>query len=256
MCLISFAYNVHDSYPLIVVANRDEFYERPTASAHFWADAANILAGRDLVQGGSWLGISKQGRFAAITNYRDPKLSETGTSSRGEIVQQFLLSTLSGDDFITQLREKKADYAGFNALLFDGHVMHHYNNIFDEHNVIPNGVHSLTNGTLNSDWPKAQLANEKLHAVLQKNEQPNAKNLISLLDDETIAPDEKLPQTGVGIHLERILSAQFIKLPNYGTRCSTAVVFEKSGRIQFIERTFENGKMQFDKTFVVDKYLD
>lgn len=251
MCLIAFSYKVHPSYPLIIVANRDEFYDRPTAAAHFWEDEPEILAGRDLRQQGSWMGVSKNGRFAAITNYRDPRLPETGQLSRGEIVRLFLTTTDSTDSFIQSLRAKRDLYGGFNVLLYDGKDMHHYNNIYDEHRIVESGIHGVSNATFNTPWPKVNAAKRVLKNALDQ-DPIEVNTLVSLLANVEIAQDEVLPNTGVGIHLERSLSAQFVKLPNYGTRCSTAIVFHNNEEIDFLERTYENGKFKFDRSYRID----
>ena len=250
MCLIAFAYQTHATYPLIIIANRDEFYERPTAAAGFWEDAPVILAGRDLKMNGSWMGVSTSGRFAAITNYRDPSRPESGDLSRGEIVQAFLSTTQTTAAFIEALRKKKALYGGFNVLLYDGEALHHYNNVFDEHHIVPPGLHSVSNATLNTSWPKATFAKEALQTALSANTLETS-SLISLLANDQIAPDDTLPDTGVGIHLERALSAAFVKLLNYGTRCSTAITFHQNGTIQLLERTYEQGEFAFDTAFEI-----
>lgn len=251
MCLIAFSYKVHPAYPLIIVANRDEFYDRPTAAAHFWEDESDILAGRDLRQQGSWMGLSKSGRFAAITNYRDPRLPETGQLSRGEIVRLFLTSTESTDSFIQSLRSKRDLYGGFNVLLYDGEDMHHYNNIYDEHRLVESGIHGVSNATFNTPWPKVEAAKHILEKTTDK-DKIEVNSLIPLLANDEIAQDEVLPNTGVGIHLERSLSAQFVKIPNYGTRCSTAIVYHNNGEIDFLERTYENGDYKFDQSYHID----
>lgn len=251
MCLIAFSYKVHPAYPLIIVANRDEFYDRPTAAAHFWEDEPDILAGRDLRQQGSWMGLSKSGRFAAITNYRDPRLPETGQLSRGEIVRLFLTSTESTDSFIQSLRSKRDLYGGFNVLLYDGEDMHHYNNIYDEHRIVESGIHGVSNATFNTPWPKLETAKHILEKATDK-DTIEVNSLIPLLANDEIAQDEVLPNTGVGIHLERSLSAQFVKIPNYGTRCSTAIVYHNNGEIDFLERTYENGDYKFDRSYHID----
>lgn len=248
MCLIAFAYQSHPKYPLIIIANRDEFYERPTAPAHFWTEAPSILAGRDLRMNGSWMGVSKAGRFAAITNYRDPSQPESGTFSRGGIVQDFLNSTQSCTKFIEALRKNKDLYGGYNVLLYDGETMQHYNNVLDEHNSVTPGVHSVSNATFNTSWPKTVFAKEALRSIIQ-HDILAVTDLISLLANDQIVPDEALPTTGVGIHLERALSAAFVKLPNYGTRCSTALIFHENGTIELLERTYEQGNFSFDTAF-------
>jgi uncharacterized protein with NRDE domain len=242
---------VHPQFPLIVAANRDEFFDRPTAPAQFWSDVPQILAGRDLLQGGSWLGVSTNYRFAAITNYRDPKLPDSGIYSRGDIVRQFLEQPINIDSFIAQLRHTKEAYGGYNVLLYDGHKMHHFNNIFNEYTIIESGVHSLSNATLNSSWPKTQLASNNLAERLKEKKIKHPDQFISLLTSKVIAPDNQLPNTGVGIHLERLLSPQFVNMPNYGTRCSTAILFGQNNNVQFMERTYTQGEKQFDRYFSI-----
>lgn len=250
MCLIAFSYKVHPNYPLVIIANRDEFYDRPTAAAQFWEDKPTILGGRDLLQQGSWMGLSKNGRFAAITNYREPSLPEPALVSRGEIVSQFLLSTEPIEAFVDSLREKKNLYGGYNVLLFDGQQMRHYNNVFDEHNKIEPGTYGISNATLNTPWPKVEQAKSALINGTNNNNF-DVQDLISLLANDEIAHDEVLPNTGVGIHLERALSAQFVKLPNYGTRCSTAITYNRNGTIDFLERTYDEGRILFDWPFSI-----
>lgn len=255
MCLIAFAYKKHPDFPLIIIANRDEFYERPTEAVHFWEDAPTILAGRDLRMNGSWLGVSKSGRFAAITNYRDPNRPETGQLSRGAIVKAFLNATQTSADFVEELQSQKDLYAGFNVLLYDGEQLHHYNNIFDEHNIVPPGIHSVSNATLNTPWPKARFAANALQSALGE-EAIEVDGLIPLLANDATAQDDSLPDTGVGIYLERALSAAFVKLANYGTRCSTAITINNNGHIQLQERTYEQGKFAFDKQFTFEAVFD
>ena len=250
MCLIAFAYQAHTTYPLIIIANRDEFYERPTATASFWQDVPGILAGRDLKLKGSWMGVSTSGRFAAITNFRDPRRPDSGDLSRGEIVQDFLSCQQTSAIFVDNLRTKKALYGGFNVLLYDGKELHHYNNVLDEHSIVPPGVHSVSNATLNTPWPKVTFAKQALQTAIAA-DTLEVTSLIPLLTNDQMAPDEALPDTGVGIHLERALSAAFVKLPNYGTRCATAITFHQHGTIQLLERTYEQGTMRFDTAFEI-----
>lgn len=250
MCLINFHFQQHPVYQLVVVANRDEFYERPTAAAAFWEDDANILAGRDLLQKGTWMGISKEGRFAALTNYRDPRLPQTGRFSRGEIVRTFLSSNIEAPEFIDQLAKTRDDYAGYNVLVGDGNGLFHYNNIFDERNVITAGTHSLSNHTLNTPWPKVAKGKQKLAQYVCAN--PNELQLEPLFDivaDEEMAPDEALPQTGVSLEWERTLSPLFIKSPKYGTRASTVLLMDINGEVTFVERSFDKGAFHQEKQF-------
>lgn len=248
MCLITFAVQHHPNYPLIIVANRDEFYERSTAAATFWTEQPGILAGKDLLQGGSWMGVSTNGRFAAVTNYRDPSLSELNKCSRGEIVPQFLTSDLPVSQFLANLQQQKQNYGGFNALLFDGQHLLHFNNIVNETTMIHPGIHSVSNHTLNTPWPKVQQAKLLLTQAIDENDLA-PEQLISLLTDTTVADDRALPKTGVDISVERLLSPLFVKMPNYGTRCSTVLLFDQDKNVQYLERTYEQGNFAFDRSF-------
>ena len=249
MCLVNFQFQVHPNYPLIVVANRDEFYERPTESAHFWEDHPTILAGRDLLQMGTWLGVSKAGRFAALTNFRDPQL-KPGHLSRGDIVRDFLIGQQEPLDFIEELKKSRDSYGGYNIVIGDSHQLFHYNNILDEMNEVSPGTHSLSNHTLNTPWPKVEKGKQRLaeHLLLDNIE---VGPLFDLLTDESVAQDSELPDTGVGIELERSLSPLFIKMTNYGTRSSTVLLMDKNQNITFAERTYYKGKMHSEKFFEI-----
>lgn len=249
MCLINFHYNDHKKYQLIVAANRDEVYHRPSKPVHFWSDYPSILAGRDLVQMGTWLGISKEGRFAAITNYRDPRLPAK-PYSRGDITKTFLSQSMDASTYIQKLQETKELYGGYNAIIWDGNNFMHYNNIFDEKNFISPGTHSLSNHTLNTPWPKVVKGKNLLAQYIRNS--PNhidIEELFQMLMDTEKASDIELPDTGVGLEMERNLSSLFIHIPNYGTRCSTVLLIDWDGYVTFIERTFHEGKLQFEKSF-------
>jgi len=249
MCLIHFHYKEHPIYQLIVIANRDEIYDRPTAPAHFWEDEPEILAGRDLLQMGTWLGISKNGRFAAITNFRDPTLPER-PRSRGEIVRNFLAGQVPPKDFIENLAKEKDCYGGFNVILWDGEHLLHYNNIFDEKYEISQGTHSVSNHTLNTPWPKVVKGKGRLEEYIKTHPHlVHIDDLFEIMMDREIAPDEELPDTGVGLEMERNLSATFIQLPHYGTRCSTVLLIDKEWNVTFVERTFNSGNFKFEKRF-------
>lgn len=249
MCLINFHFQNHPVYKLIVVANRDESYARPTESAEFWDDEPNILAGRDLLQLGTWLGVSKQGRFAAITNFRDPRLPER-TKSRGEIVRMFLSENLSIEEFIDKLKNSRELYGGYNVLVYDGNKLIHYNNILNEMNEIHPGTHSLSNYSLNTPWPKVVKGKQKLYEHVQSNQSHiDHEELFKIVNDTSIANDNDLPDTGIGIELERLLSPMFIKMPNYGTRSSTIVLMNKNNEITFVEKTFQEGQFQFERKY-------
>ena len=250
MCLINFNFQDHSKYKLIVAANRDESYARPTASAHFWEDEALILAGRDLLQGGTWLGITKNGRFAALTNYLDPSLPIIGRFSRGDIVRQYLTTDVEPLDFIRRLAEDRSLYDGFNIIVGNGDQLIHYNNILDETNVISPGTHSLSNHTLNTPWPKVVTGKKRLSEYVSTNQNSiDMDSLFDILSDHTIAEDNKLPETGVGLEIERVLSPLFIKSPNYGTRSSTVVLIDRENNVSFAERVFVEGGSYEEKRF-------
>lgn len=239
MCILTFSYKTHPHHPLVVAANRDEFYIRPTEPAHLWEDAPHILAGRDAEKGGTWLGVSAKGRMVAITNYRDPELVETGMHSRGRIATDFLNTEVTADFFAKDLQDKRDLYGPFNVLLYDGDKLIHYNNVVDEITEVSPGIHCMSNATLNTPWPKV----EALKAGIEKTmENPDFTDddLFQILSDRTQAEDDRLPSTGVLLELERKLSPIFIHFEGYGTRSST-VIRLSGDSWDFTERTFENG---------------
>lgn len=249
MCLIHFNYNEHPIYQFILVANRDEFYSRPTKPADFWEDEPHILAGRDLLQMGTWLGVSKNGRFAAITNFRAPTLPER-PFSRGEIVKKFLTNPIQPNQFINQLENERDSYGGYNVIIFDGNVLLHYNNILDEKHEISPGTHSISNYSLNTPWPKVVKGKALLSKYVKNHPRKiQIDELFQIVMDREIAPDDQLPNTGVGLEMERKLSPSFIQLPHYGTRCSTVLLVDYDQNVTFVERTFHNGELQFEKQF-------
>lgn len=245
MCIISFHFQQHPKYKLIVVANRDEFYRRPTKHVHFWEDKPNILAGRDLEANGSWMGITKEGRFAALTNYRDVKyFSSTGKRSRGEIVTNFLSGSMDAEYYLQQLHQHRDNYNGFNVIVGTADELYYYGNEQGKIVKIEPGTHSLSNELLNSPWPKVERAKSLLSSYVLNNDTIEAKELFSQLHDDTIAADDKLPNTGVGISLERQLSPIFIRTEDYGTRSSSVLLITHDNEVQFIERVFNDGQFK------------
>lgn len=249
MCLINFQFHEHPYYKLIVAANRDEFYNRPTASAHFWNDEPTILAGRDLEQMGTWLGITKQGRFAALTNYRNPAHMASGKTTRGEIITNYLTETSSPWDFIATIHENKVSYNGFNLILGNPDQLVYYNNIDGNTVDIPPGTHGLSNHFLNTPWPKVTKGKEMLHNYVIKHEVIQVDKLFAILSNEEVAEDVNLPETGIDLELERQLSPLFIKTEQYGTRCSTVLLIDHENNLTFLERTFNNGLFIKEKKF-------
>ena len=239
MCLIAFAWKAHPDYPLIVAANRDEWHDRPASPARWWEDQPDILAGRDLKAGGTWLGISRRGRFAALTNFRDPSDRKSDAPSRGQLVSDFLAGTASVHDYLCQLQVMAPLYQGFNLLVGDGDVLQYFSSRTGEILVVPPGVHALSNHTLNEPWPKVELAKSALAAALQAEMPEDARKLAvyDFLSNDSRATDEQLPDTGVGLEWERALSPALIVTEKYGTRCSTMLSIARGGAVTFEERS-------------------
>ncbi len=241
MCLITFAYNVHPSYRLILAANRDEFYERPSSSADFWKDHPKVLAGRDLKSRGTWLGITRDGKFAAVTNYRDPSAFKSGARSRGSLVSRYLTGKQNADHYLKKIASQVDRYNGFNLLLGDNHDIFVFSSRGEMQKLKP-GIYGLSNHLLNSPWPKVTRSKRMLKAALEKKGDALEEELFSLLADRCVAPDSKLPETGIGLEWERILSPAFIQSPIYGTRSSTILLVGKNRRVRFVEKVFDGQK--------------
>ena len=237
MCLILFAYRVHSEHPLIVAANRDEFYERPTAAASIWPGPDGILAGQDLRAQGTWLGVTAGGRFAAVTNYRgDEKPIETATS-RGGLVTGFLRSERSVEDFLSRLIHGSVLYQGYNLLVYDGENLAYASNRGKNRlQILQPGVYGLSNGHLNTSWPKVDNGRQTLKSLVTANVLSD-DDLFAMMADGSRAPDSALPQTGVSQQWERLLSSAFIQSENYGTRCTTVVKYSNADSVEFVEKT-------------------
>lgn len=237
MCLLLFGVKACPSFPFILAANRDEFYQRPTATMNFWPENPCILAGKDLECGGTWFGINTQGRFAALTNYRDPRTLKTGAPSRGDIIVKFLESKDSTPDFLNILKSESDRYNGFNLLAGDCHTQYWFSNQTQAITAVPPGIYGISNHLMNTPWPKVSTGKRSLAKAIDA-ETLDAKTLFKLLSDSATPADELLPDTGVGLEWERLLSPLFIKSPTYGTRSSIAMGITSQGKIQVTERTY------------------
>ncbi|WP_041274417.1 NRDE family protein [Desulforamulus reducens] len=237
MCLIFFAYNYHPRYQLIVAANRDEFYKRPSLPAAFWRDNPTILAGRDLEQGGTWMGLTTTGCFAALTNYRDPVHNNPQAPSRGYLVHKYLNSDVSPEYYLKNLPNGGAEYNGFNLLVGTTQAIYYYSNREKVIRKIANGIYGLSNGFLNEPWPKVSKGKKALADCLQGQE-IKKDQLFKIMADQEQPEDCELPQTGVSLEWERLLSRIFIVSPCYGTRSSTVLMVDRKGHVQFWERSF------------------
>lgn len=239
MCLLVAAYRCHPEFPLIVAANRDEFFRRPAAAANYWNDHPDVLAGRDLEQGGTWMGVSKHGRFAALTNVRDPKYFRNVAKSRGVIVAKFLFGDDSPKQYLENLAQESDDFNGFNLIVGTTDELYYFNSVTKKTSALGAGIHGLSNDQLDTPWPKVIRAKNNMALALRQNAESLENPLFSMLRDNTVAPDSDLPDTGVGLEKERWLSPIFIRTNEYGTRCSTLLLARRDGEIQYIERSFD-----------------
>jgi uncharacterized protein with NRDE domain len=247
MCLITFAYKVHPEYRLILASNRDEFYSRPTRKAQPWfpEDLPHIIAGKDLEAGGTWMGVTKSARWAALTNYRDPSWEVTNPPSRGQIVLDYLKNTTNPESFLENLDENAKKYAGFNVLVGDHDNLFHYSNYDQQFSMIEPGIHGVSNALLDTPWPKLNQAKETLESVINKPGKLNKNDLFNLLKDSAPAPDEHLPKTGIPYEWEKAVSSIFIRTKTYGTRCSTVLLIKHNGEVEFTERRFNGDNDEF-----------
>lgn len=239
MCLIVFAWKVIPGMPLIAAANRDEAYDRPALAADWWADHPQVRAGRDLRGGGTWLGVTREGRFAALTNIRAPSERMEDAPSRGELVSAFLTGDASPQDYVASLAGHTHRYNGFNLLVGDRDALIWYSNARESDarsgQCLAPGVYGLSNGSLDAPWPKVVRSKAQFSSLLCQGAPPDA--FFEMLSDTTLASDCRLPKTGVSLELERLLSPVMIETPTYGTRASTVVYLPAQGTPLLDERT-------------------
>jgi len=252
MCLVLFSFHPQSPKPLVVAANRDEFYARPAESAHYWAAAGHLLAGRDLSAGGTWLGISTRGRFATVTNFAEDAPGEEAPRSRGALVEEFLTGSSSAHDFAHHVHGP--DYRGFNLLLWDGTSLVYTSNRGTTQDLHP-GTYGLANAELGATWPKVTAGVAALDTTLALG--GGSAALLDILADEGIPPDELLPKRGRPLELERRVAPVFIRGDEYGTRASTAVVV-RDGGFEFVEQAFGPGgvvgeRVRFEGSFAARK---
>jgi uncharacterized protein with NRDE domain len=239
MCLILAAWRAHPDYPLVIAANRDEYHARQAAPASWWPDPPGppVLAGRDLDAGGTWLGLTRDGRFAALTNYRDPEGLKQAAPSRGAIVPDTLRDIVPATQRLQQLALRSPAYNGFNLLFGDPQQLAVFESVPANGRTLPPGVYGLSNHLLDTPWPKVVTAKAALGEALTGLPDENA--LLTLLRDSHPAADDQLPRTGVSTEWERLLSSAFIRAGDYGTRCSTIITIHRSGEARFTEWTWD-----------------
>ena len=237
MCLLVAAVDAHPDFRLVLAGHRDEFHARPATPLAWWEEPPGILAGRDLQAGGTWLGVDRRGRVSVVTNFRAPGSQRATSPSRGLLVPRVLASDLTSSAFVRELAGEAARYSGFNLLAWDGETLAYCGDPDAGTRTLPPGLYGLSNARLDTAWPKLRRARDRVRRVLADGS-PRADALFRALDDRLPAPDDELPDTGIGIGLERLLSAPFIVSPDYGTRCTTVVLAGRDGRIQVAERRY------------------
>lgn len=235
MCLVVIAYRVSPDYPLIVAANRDEFHARPAESAYWWADKPDVLGGRDLQAGGTWLAVQRKGRFATVTNFRDAVKPSGKLLSRGHLITDFLDSDLSAIDFLQTIQGER--YSGFNLLVADGETLAYLSNRGGDSRSLSPGIYAVANESLDTPWPKVLRSKSALQKLVDA-KAVNETELLRLLDDRRKAKSTDVDTQGLPFEKAHALTAPFIVLPDYGTRCSTVLLRDSTGRIRLVEKRF------------------
>jgi uncharacterized protein with NRDE domain len=243
MCLILFAKDYHPDYKIILAANRDEFYHRKTAAANFWDEHPDVLAGKDLEAGGTWLGITKKGKIGMLTNYRDLRHLKDHAPTRGRLVLDYLINGHKPDEYLDEIKPTASNFNGFNLIVGQPEQLLYFSNFGNGIEEIPNGIFGISNHLLETPWPKVQRGKSKLQSLIDA-EKFEVENFFDLLKDDAKAADDQLPDTGLDLERERALSSMFIKSPGYGSRCSTLIMVNKKDEVLFAERVYnpENGE--------------
>jgi uncharacterized protein with NRDE domain len=241
---------MHPKYRVVLAANRDEYYDRPTAPIAFYDDLSGVLGGRDLKHHGMWLGITRSGRFAAITNYRGPGPNITDAPSRGFLVRDFLNGNKSPDTYLEHVKSMGHQYNGFNLLVGDQSELYYYSNRGNHIKKLKPGMYGLSNHLMDTPWPKITKGKSDLEKLLNGKKEIDPEDIFHILKDGSCPPDSMLPDTGVDLEWERILSPLFITSEVYGTRSSSIIFIEKKGGVTFLERTFipDGGASKEEKT--------
>jgi uncharacterized protein with NRDE domain len=243
MCLIVFAYRRHPDYHLILAANRDETYDRPTLPLAHWQDAPEIVAGRDLISGGTWLGVTRNGRFAAVTNYRVPQVAREQPPSRGLLAANFLQGGEAPHIYLENLRASAARYDGFSLLVGDSRGIYYFSNRENTPRELSPGLYGLSNHLLDTPWPKVQRAKSALRQIMDA-ENIEPQRILKLLADSERPADDALPDTGIGLQREQLLSPIFVAGERYGTRSSTVLLITHDGCISITECDSLSGSIQ------------
>jgi uncharacterized protein with NRDE domain len=254
MCILFFAINQHPNYPVIICANRDEFHQRPTKAMHWWPKsnllAEEVLAGKDLQAGGTWLGLNKTGRFSALTNFRQPHLIDKNKQSRGDLVLQALAH--QDDEVTEQLTKNSNNYNGFNLVFGQLNNLICFDSVSQKQQRLNTGFHSLCNGALDDIWPKMALGQAKLADSI-KDHRLDIAQLFKLMKSDQQAKTEHLPETGVPLNWEQLLSSIFIVSPEYGTRTTNIITLDNEGIISVYDQSYnEQGKCINQQKFSIE----
>lgn len=242
MCLIIFAYDYHPHYRLILAANRDEYFRRPTESAHFWESYPGVLAGKDLEMLGTWMGITRSGRYAALTNFRDPSAQIKNAKSRGKLVSDFLCRDEFPIHYLQEVIKNRDDYNPFNLLVGDISSLMYYCQRTSEVKELKPGIYGLCNHVLDTSWPKVQKSKHAFASYIDHKVLIEAEALFGILANDEKAQDYELPNTGINYELEKLLSPIFIQGTDYGTRSSTVLLIDRNNQVTFKEKSFYQGQ--------------
>jgi len=250
VCLILFGHRAHPEFDLVLAANRDEFFARPAAAADYWTQDPGVLGGRDLEKGGTWMGVTRTGRWAALTNYRDGSPAPADARSRGQLVSDYLLGDESASGYAASRAGSARLYAGFNLLAGDAEGIYYLSHADAAPIRVAPGIHGLSNHRLDTSWPKVDRGRQALRSAMRGSADRIEESLLALLADDALADDALLPATGIPADWEKKLSAAFIRAPGYGTRASSVLLVGRDGQVSFRERTFgPGGAMSEDRMF-------
>jgi uncharacterized protein with NRDE domain len=239
MCTIIFSYKAHPKYDFIFIGNRDEFKARPSKKAHYWKSDSNVLAGKDIEKGGTWTGITTEGRIAFVTNYRDFTLNQDDNNlSRGCLTSNFLTSSIDSKKYLRNIQSKKNIYSPFNLIIGSPEELYYYSNVEDKIKNLSSGIYGISNSLLDIPWYKAEKAKKQFTHYINK--EFTIEELFNILDDTEIPADNYLPSTGIPLEKERLLSSIHIDSPEYGTLYKTIILVGRDGKVQFYEKYLNN----------------
>jgi len=239
MCLIFLSFNQHPKYPLIIAANRDEFFDRPASALEVWPEDKKIIAGKDLTGGGTWLGVTKSGYFAMLTNYRDMANIKTNAPTRGKLVLDYLAGEFDPSNYLQALNSSASNYNGYNIILGKLDDPWYYSNQNNKLYSLGTGLYGLSNALLDTKWPKVKNGKKTFESIISR-EDFKTEELLEFMHNTVLAPDEQLPETGIGHEKEKLLSSMFIEMPGYGTRNTTILLKDYNNNVEIIERTFSH----------------